>query len=339
MKHLLSTLFIAFILCAVVACDKAPDGVIPESKMEKIVVDLSLADAYIESHFDQFQDDSSRLVLKQSVFAKYGVTPELYDTSLVWYARNMDVYIKVYDNAIARLQDMQSQADNGGGAAEASKGPQMGGQQPVAQHKFSARGDSADVWTGPRRWVFTPGMRKGFITFDFDPDEESRNGDRYELMLKANPMRSTFKVMLATDYNDGSTVYVNRQSCNDGWNTLTLQTDSTRKATRIYGYINYDILPGDIAYVDSLTVLRTHASRETYSAVWGHKVVERIKRETAEPLVPKPDEPAATKPSVPSVTSQPQGHFKPKEGVNKSSAQRHITQSPNASHLPSTKQR
>ena len=327
MKHLTTTLCVAFILLAIVACDKAPDGVIPESKMEDLVVDLSLADAYIESHYDQFQDDSSRLVLKQSIFLKYGVTPELYDTSLVWYARNMDVYTKVYDNAIGRLQQMRD---------EVAKAPADGSaqvQQGPAHRSYAARGDSADVWNGPRRWMLTPGMRQGYITFDFNPDDESRHGDRYEVMFKANPMRSTFSLMLAADYRDGSTVYVQRPMCNEGWNNLILQTDSTRTIDRIYGFVRYDVMAGDIAYIDSLSLLRTHADPSTYRAVWGHRNIDRVKHE--EPAAEADGaQPSATGSKETAVPVVPQGHFKPKEGVNKSSASRHVTQSPNATHLP-----
>lgn len=327
MKHLISTLFFTLILCAVVSCDKAPSGVIPESKMEKLIVDLGLADAYIESHFDEFPDDSSRLVLKQSVFMKYGITPEMYDTSLVWYARNMDVYLKVYDNAIGRLQKMRSE-----NPAEANR-PQMGGPGGMAAHRtYTAKGDTADIWSGPRRWVFTRGMSHGFITFDFEPDEEYRAGDRYDLQVKVNPMRSTFRLMIAADYSDGGTVYTVRGNCNDGWNNLQLQSDSTRNVSRIYGYIDYNLQGNDIAYVDSMSLVRTHASRETYSAVWGHKVIERVKRE--QPTNVNTAATEASQAQVPAVNVPTQGHFKPKEGVNKSSAQRHVTQSPNAAHLP-----
>ena len=110
MKHLVAVACSLIIVGLAVSCNRAPDGVIPESTMEDLIVDLEMADAYIDSHWDQFPNDSSRLVLKQSIFMKHDVTPELYDTSLVWYARNMDVYLKVYDNVIERLKNMSEDA-------------------------------------------------------------------------------------------------------------------------------------------------------------------------------------------------------------------------------------
>lgn len=333
MKHLVAVISLSLLLCLAVACDKAPRGVIPEGTMEDMIVDLTLADAYIESHWDQFPDDSSKLVLKQSIFNKYGVTPELYDTSLVWYARNMDVYVKVYENVVTRLQDMRS-SNNDAGSSPASPG-----NMPQVNHTYAQQGDSADLWHGNRTWTLTPGMKSGFITFDMEPDKESCQGDRYEFQFSLKPVRSTFRTFLAVDYRDGGTAYVYHFSCNDGWNNTLLQCDSTRDVRRIYGYLYYNIQQGDIAYVDSLTLLRTHLDRNTYSAASGTKIVERVKHT---PDVPKPGDAAPTAPAdKPAATQvqtvkQPQGSFKPKEGVNKSSVERHVTSSPNADHMPRT---
>ena len=65
-------------MTALVGCDKAPDGVIKESKMVDLIVDLDKADAYVTLNPDKFQDDSSKLELKESVMAKHGVTLEEY---------------------------------------------------------------------------------------------------------------------------------------------------------------------------------------------------------------------------------------------------------------------
>lgn len=339
MKHLVAAISLTLLLCIAVACNKAPKGVIPESTMEDLLVDLELADAYIESHWDMFPDDSSRLVLKQSIFAKYGITPELYDTSLVWYARNMDVYVTVYDNVIGRLQGMRNQNKDDNNNASGLR------QQLPVRHTYAQQGDSADLWHGNRQWILTSGMKSGFLTYDIEPDKEYFKGDRYELQFDLKPVRSTFRTFMAVDYKDGGTTFVHQFSCNDGFNTLLLQSDSTREVSRVYGYIYYNIMQGDIAYVDNLTLLRTHCDRNTYSVASGHKTIERVKRELPEVAKPGDNAPAQeTEPQIPVVKStdhpqgasikQPTGSFKPKEGVNKSSASRHVTQSPNADHLP-----
>lgn len=326
MKHRVA-IFLFLMMCLVVSCDKAPNGVIPESKMEPLLVDLELAEAYIESHWDQFPDDSSKLVLKQSVFAKHDVTPELYDTSLVWYARNMDVYIKVYDNVIGRLQELRENSDKafGPGQLVAER------QQSAHRKSYGEQGDTADIWTGTRRWVLTSGMHSGFIPFDFVPDKERASGDKYEFAFKLKPVRSNFRAFIAVDYVDGASTLVNRYGCNDNWNSIAVQSDSTRQVRRIYGYLYYNMIDGDVAYVDSMMLLRTHLDRETYSPLSGQNFIERKKRETTNEV--KTSSGSDNKQPVEAI-KQPKGTYKPKEGVNKSSASRHVTESPNSEHMP-----
>ncbi len=345
MRTVALTLTLALLLSVVVACDQAPDGIIPESKMEKLIVDLEMADSYIGMHNEEFPNDSMRLVLKQSIFQKHGVTPEMYDSSLVWYARNMETYVKVYEGAARRLSEMRDDASK-----EASRMPaQPMGPAAEVHHSYAATGDTADIWQGARRWMFTSGMRSGFVTFDLKPDEEYAKGDRYVMHLKAKPVRSGMRLFLAVDYSDGATGYVNRFSCSDGWNELTLQSDSSRMVRRVYGYIFYNMLPGDIAYADSISLVRTHLDRKNYLAAQPCKVVERNKPTQATapaqagqaPARPAQQPAAPAAPAAPAVPSAPapshvtqQERFRPKEGVNKSSAQPHITNSPNAAHLP-----
>ena len=50
------------------------------------------AEAVMEQEEKTFYNDSTKKRLRQSVFMKHNVTQELYDTSLIWYAHNLDVY-------------------------------------------------------------------------------------------------------------------------------------------------------------------------------------------------------------------------------------------------------
>ena len=52
------------------------------SNNDGIIVDLNKAEYYVQSHSNEFPDDSTRMALKQSIFAKHGVDQELYDHSV-----------------------------------------------------------------------------------------------------------------------------------------------------------------------------------------------------------------------------------------------------------------
>ena len=259
-------------------CDKAPDGVIKESKMVDLIVDLDKADAYVTLNPDKFQDDSSKLELKESVMAKHGVTLEEYSKSLGWYAANIDVLVKVQDKAMKKLETESKKLD-AQAKKEMEKGMNVnnvGSAGAAVSHKtYPNHGDTADVWEGNRRWVLTPNMGKGYVKFDLSPDKDARQGDRYELDFRMLGFDNNFKVMLAADYIDGSTAFVSRKSGFDSWETFSLQCDSSKIVRRIYGYVQYDMKSGAMAFVDSVALLRTHLDRAKYTSIMSQKLVVR----------------------------------------------------------------
>ena len=93
MKRILPIILIYVFSAMLISCEKAPRYAIGESDMEDLLVDIYKAEAYIESHYTDFADDSSKMLFKQSVFMKHGVTVEKFDTSMAWYAKNLTVYM------------------------------------------------------------------------------------------------------------------------------------------------------------------------------------------------------------------------------------------------------
>lgn len=300
------------LLLALFACDRAPDGIIKESKMEKVLVDMAKADAYMGMYPEKFPNDSARLALKQSVLAAYGYTLHDFDTSLVWYAHNLEIYDKVLQNAEKRLAEevnekgIPSRHDNGM--------PQM--QRAAAQHKqYPNSGDTANVWKEQKTWMLAGASAQGHIPFDLRPDQESRRGDRYQLQLKTFNAGNQITVLLAVDYSDGTTSFAANSMTTDGWKSYDLQTDTARIVKRVYGRIGYQISPGTIAFVDSIQLLRTHFDPQRFSSFRTQKIL-------------KPSHDEAKEDSQPRV-------FTPKEGVNKSSSpSRPNIENPNARHIP-----
>lgn len=282
---------------SLLSCDRTPGGVLSVSEMADLIVDLQLAEAYIESHMQDFTDDSSKMVVKQSIFKKYGITQQEYDSSLVWYAHNMDSYIKAHDKAVGKLQSMQQKAikdkDKGdiGQARELTMGSAgssaNGAMPPRSRQKknpslkklgFHTKGDSADLWNAPRCYMLAPGAKRGFITFDVSPDVHKQPGDRYQLAYKLARGGNEFKVSLNIDYTDGATAQITRGTNSDGWVAIDIQSDTARQVRRVYGYVSYDIKPGQTAYVDSLMLLRTHLSKSNYGYINAQRLIERPKK-------------------------------------------------------------
>lgn len=256
------------------ACDKAPGGVIKEGDMAHVLADFAKANAIIDQNPNLFPDDSSKLALKQSILEKYDADLAKYDSSLVWYAHNLKIYSEVNDKAIQILEkegniksgNLSKDAWINGAGNPASS---HGGTQPDggAKRVFPASGDSANMWNEPQRWILTSAMRKGYITFDYKPDKESRRGDLYSLNMKLISNNSNLKLLLAIDYHDGTTSYINRSATVMGWSSYYIQADTTRTVKRIYGFIGYDIKPMGIAFLDSIYLLRTHLDPERYNMI------------------------------------------------------------------------
>ncbi len=268
--------FILFLmLFCLSACDKAPSGVIGERKMAALLEDFFKADAYMDMHSNQFDTDSARQVMKQSIMRKHGITQAMYDSSLVWYAHNMDTYTLVFDRVLDNLESQKLKAQRD--AQKAQLKPQQIRQEMAVRQDFSGSGDTIDIWTLSRLWMLPPALGQGYITFTQSPDNRYQAGDRYELSFKSVTVKSDLKLLLAVDYQDGGTAFMSRGNCPDGWNKLMLQSDSTRTVRRIYGYVRYNNQPGGIAIIDSLALLRMHKKDVSYGYIGVQRLLERNK--------------------------------------------------------------
>lgn len=280
------------LLLLLMSCGKTPGGVLSQNEMADLIADLQLADAYIETHSNDFESDSSKMVIKQSVFKKHGITQKDYDSSLVWYAHNMEDYIKAYDKAAKKLQQRYDKLDKGkGGNDQMQNMAEAGVPQGMPTHNANPaphgikkrklgtdiKADSTDLWQGKRSYLLAQGDKRGFIPFDIRPDADKKPGDRYQLAYKLNRGGNEFKVSLNVDYIDGGTTQITRGTNSDGWVTIDIQSDTARQVRRIYGYVSYDIKRGHTAYVDSLSLMRTHLNLGNYGFIHAQRQFERSK--------------------------------------------------------------
>ncbi len=86
---------------------KVPDDILSEKKMQAVQVDMQLAEAMINLDSKAFSDNARKEALYQSIFRKYDITQAEYDSSLIWYGRHLDIYMKVYDRVLADLNKRQ----------------------------------------------------------------------------------------------------------------------------------------------------------------------------------------------------------------------------------------
>ena len=97
-------ILIAFsVIVAFCSCGKRPGYVISERKMMEILYDIRLAQV-IYTNNSQFYTDSLKDALVAGVLEKHDITQAELDTSLVWYADNIDQYRIINDSVTSRLR-------------------------------------------------------------------------------------------------------------------------------------------------------------------------------------------------------------------------------------------
>lgn len=236
------------------ACSKVPDGILSEKKMQAVQTDMQLAEAMIGMNSKDFPDDAHKEALYRSVFRKYGITEAEYDSSLIWYGRNLDIYMKVYERVLADLNKRQKAL----GDVQASAAP-------------VTRQDSVDIW--PRRTSLQLEPRALFngVTFDIRPETNYSSGSSFVLGMTVwgihQDMTHKPEIHISADQGD-TIVTVRDRLLRDGYHETVLKTVSTKQIKRVYGYIFMDNADSSYykIYLDSLNLMKYNYGRLTEMA-------------------------------------------------------------------------
>jgi hypothetical protein len=240
-----SGLGISFILFLfVVACSRAPKGIISERKMQKILTDMHLADAIISSDPYTFQNDNEKRALYQSVFDKHRITQAVYDSSLVWYGKNLDVYMQVYNMA---LIDVKKKID------------QIVIVEP--EKVLSPNDDMFDIWSIDKYHEFYPTSLSNSLFFNFVPNEDYSSGSIFvfgmQVMGFIEGMQSSVEVHIRAVQND-TTMLMNNRIYNNGYHEMIIRTLPVQKVKRVYGYIRFDenTVPYHKIYLNDMSMVK-----------------------------------------------------------------------------------
>lgn len=236
---------IAFlVLFLLTTCSKVPDHILSEKKMQDVMTDMHLAEAIISSDYRKYDNDSIKKVLYKSVFAKYEITQAAYDSSLVWYARNLDIYLKVYDRAKIEIENKIKDL----GDVQAKAAP-------------SSNQDSIDVWPRRTSLELTPKALFNGVVFDISPDVSYSSGSSFVLGMKVwglkKGSRNYPEVRISADQGD-TIITVNQTIKKDGYQEITLKSLATKQVKQVYGYIRLDNSDSTYykVYLDSINLMK-----------------------------------------------------------------------------------
>lgn len=236
------------------ACSKVPDEILSEKEMQAVQVDMQLAEAIISLNSKDFPDNAHKEALYQSIFRKYDITEAEYDSSLVWYGRHLDIYMKVYDRVLADLNKRQKAL----GDVQASAAP-------------VSKQDSVDIWPRRTSLQLEPDALFNGVTFEIKPETNYSSGSSFVLGMDVWGLNKDMayypEVRISADQGD-TIVTMNDKILRDGYHETILKTVPTKQIKRVYGYIFMNNADSSYykVYLDSLNLMKYNYGRLTEMA-------------------------------------------------------------------------
>ena len=234
-----------------VSCSKVPDGILSEKEMKAVLIDMQLAEAMISTDYKKYSDDAEKDALYQSVFRKHKIEQAVYDSSLVWYGRNLDVYMQVYDLVLAELNERQK-----------ALGDVQANAAPVSKQ------DSVDIWPRLTYLTLEPNALFNGIAVDIKPETNYPSGSTFVLGMRVwglnDAMKNRPEIRLSANQGD-TIITVNDKILRDGYHETTLRTLPTKQVKSVYGFIRLNGKDDSTSYfkiyVDSLSLMRYNYGR------------------------------------------------------------------------------
>lgn len=248
-------LVFSFIISTFLSCElKMPKEVIPENKMEDILYDYHIAKAMAEEV--PYNERYKKAIYVESVFEKHNITQAEFDSSMVWYTRNLEVLGRVYEKMNKRLEKEKESIDFLVAIRE---------DRPLT----SEEGDSIDVWAWRKNYKLSSTPLHNKIIFTLPSD--SNFYDRDTLVWQATyhfmdiPIVDSVFVypmmFLQATYDNDSTVLSFSEIKQNGRKELTVYSDTLGVIKEINGFIyipQNDSLLSEY-YVSNISLMRYHA--------------------------------------------------------------------------------
>ncbi len=233
-------LILASAIClGLCSCRKVPDDVIQPETMAQLLAELNTGEAYADASRRELQSDDDRKALKESIYARYGLTQAQVDTSLSWYGHHIKEYVEVCDRSIEILEHRLIESGN-----------------RSAANALAMTGDSVDVWPFPRLLHIKPNSPTRTVSFNFLKDDNWESGDVYTWRGKFHNMASAATWSLVAEYEGGKIETFQSSFSGEGWQEISFYTDTIGPALRLYGALNIPEKGGSYVVVDSMSIVR-----------------------------------------------------------------------------------
>lgn len=241
------------IICSVIGCVRTPEGVIEPDKMEDLLVDIHISEGLMETEYAKYASPAQKEEVMQSVLRKHHVTGAEFDSSLSWYGRNLDQYVKIYNKVIERIRLKD----------EAVK-------ELIAKEKMQTLtlpGDTVDIWKQERSFLISPEFSNNLLSFRIPVDENFKQNDRFVLEMRFRMMPNDLKIhprlTLAIQNSNNSINKISKDVFQNGWVSLELKSDTSMYFKNVFGNLYLpprQLIDNQRIYVDSIRLTRYHAN-------------------------------------------------------------------------------
>lgn len=224
----------SLLLQVITSCNDRPKDIMSERKSVDVLTDISIATASFDTGQGQETGFNTKEEAQRGVLAKHDVSIEEYRKTMEWYGKNLDKYEDVRHDVNKRLLKKLTKID------------------PDAKNTLS---DENNIWPLPDHLIFTPGMLSDGVVFSIS-DPAIDKGGYTELKLKTSEKDVVLSILLGVDYEDGTSSFINRMPSGFDEVKVRLQSDSTRIAKRLFGYMRTNAALTKTLTVDSITLIK-----------------------------------------------------------------------------------
>lgn len=262
--------FAAIIPLLIASCGKKDNIVLDKDEMASLMADIHIAEAVVDLNQNLFGDDSSKMLLKQSIYAAHGVTAEVVDSSYRWYGHHIEDYMEVYDKTIKILSNRQKELIS------------------ATNEQIIIAGDSVNVWPMSNHFEFSNRAATRLVTFTVPADSNWRNNDVFTLRFNMATAKNPVTARMVIEYADGKSFYNIAGGKSKGFGEVSIRVDTTMSPVKIAGYIITQPEKNEIVRIDSISLvrMRQNLSKQYFSQRPFHYGIKpKPKKETTDSVL------------------------------------------------------
>lgn len=204
------------------SCGKEiPDEIIQPSKMEKVLYDYHLTLGMSEN-----SKNTEKEARKKYVFQKHGITAADFDSSMVWYTRESQELMGIYENLNKRFKREYEHVER-----------LLESREEINTRSF-ASGDTVNIWMKEDILWFTKAPLNNKLTFEIKVDTTFHQRDAFDWNMDWYFMAEGEAIIgLNVIYDNDSVIGITKSITESGSQSIYLHTDSAYNIKSLNGFV------------------------------------------------------------------------------------------------------